>query len=342
MAFPSPEKWEPGIYFGLPEDIYHSLPWLGSGDVKTLASIPQDYWDGSAMNPLRTAEELDEKDTAAKLFGRAIHTCILNGEPEYLRRYGFIENDTTKSGPSAAGLKQWIEAQGAEPRKLKEDNLKYIKDTWGVEMLTERQDKQIRMASRSILSNPYLAQAFDRGFSEVSIFWTDPETGAPCKARLDYLKINTTVDLKSIRKQGTRLLAFHQMCLKAIFQDYRYDVQAAHYNDGRRAARSLLEAGKVFWPDTPGFQRPAEEWLARCFNTDAGWAFVFYKASGAPIARSVQCGPGGYMLTSGISMMKLGRQNYMDFMERYGTNVWVDAGEPIDADTQDAEKYWSF
>lgn len=340
MAFPAADKWEPGIYFGLPEKLYHSLPWLGSGDIKTLASIPQDYWAGSAMNELRDLDE-DDDDTPARLFGRAIHDCVLLGEPTYLRRYGFIQDDTTKTGPSAKGIQQWIMAQGAEPRKLKEENLRYIKETWDMELVTERQNAQILKAARSIKANPYLAQAFTGGFPEVSIFWIDPETGAPCKCRIDYLKIAASVDLKSIRKQNG-FLSFTQLCLKAIYRDWRYDVQACHYMDGRLKARELLNAGKVFWPDTPGFQRPADDWLAKCFNNETpGWAFVFYKAAGAPVARSVQCGFGGHMLSSGIFLMKQGRANYADMMEKYGTNIWVDTGEPIDADDAESEKYWT-
>lgn len=336
MAFPSPDNWKPGIYFGLPEETYHSLPWLGSSDVKKLATIPQDYWEGSAMNELRDLSE-EPADSAAKLFGRAVHTCILHGEPEYLKRYGYIENDTNnKEGPSAEGLKQWIRAQGAEPRKLKDDNLRYIKETWSMEMVTERQNRQILMAARSIKSNPYLAQAFSNGFPEVSIFWTDSETGAPCKARIDYLKIAASVDLKSIRSRPGEYLAFHQMCLRAIFRSYRYDIQACHYTAARIAARQLLEEGAVF-----GAVFPAEDWLRRCLFTDPGFVFVFYKANGAPIAQAIQGNYGGWMLTSGIADRQRALANYSDFMERFGTSIWVDTSEPWQADSEDDAKWWN-
>lgn len=334
MPFPSPDKWEPGIYFGLPEEIYHALPWCGSSDIKLLASIPQDYWEKSAMNELR---EPTNDDTAAKIFGSAIHTCILHGEPVYLKKYGYVAGDPGKEGVSADGLKDWIKGQGSDPKKLKDDNIRFILEEWGMILLTERQNKQILQAAATMRANPYLIPAFTGGFPEVSIFWM--EEGVPCKCRIDYLKIKASVDLKSIRR-GNRLLSFDQLCLRAIFSDYHYNVQAAHYMDGRLAAKALFDQGKVFCADDTA--RPSDEWLAKCLGNDKpGWVFVFYKADGATIAKSFQCDFGGYMITSGISAKRRAVSNYIDFMEKYGTGVWVNAEEPAEVNSEEDSKWWT-
>jgi hypothetical protein len=339
MGFPSPQNWEPGIYFGLDEDTYHALPWCGSGDIKMLAYNPQDYWASSPMNPLR--DEIEDKTTPARVFGSAIHAAILYGDAVYKRRYGYVENDTNKTDVSAEGLKAWIKAQGAEPRKLKEDNIRYIADTWGVTLIPERQNEQILKAAATMRSNPYLVPAFQNGWPEVSIFWIEEDV--PCKARIDYLKIKATVDLKSFRSKD-RLMELDRMVLADIFK-YRYDAQAKHYTDGRLAAAELLAAGKVFAPDPDPrdpktLTRPSDEWLEKCFaQKEPGWVFIFYKADGMPIAKPYQSAFNGPMMASGGVIKRRALTNYQTFMERFGTGPWVNTDEPYQIDEEDIPKW---
>lgn len=338
MAFPAPENWSEGIYFGLPEETYHSLPWLGSSDIKTLACVPQDYWASSPMNDLR---EPEADDTPARIFGTAIHTAILYGDAVYKRRYGYIENDTTKTKVSAEGLKAWIRAQGAEPRKLEADNIRYIQETWGVTLLTERQNERILKAAATMRANPYLEQAFSNGFPEVSIFWR--EEGVPCKLRIDYLKQKATVDLKSFRGKD-RLMSLDEMILADIWK-YRYHVQAAHYTDGRLAGKALFEAGKVFVADPDPTDpipnaRPSDDWLAKALgNPEPGWVFVFYKADGAPVAKSYQSRFRGPMLEAGRTWKRRALTNYQTMFQRFGTDPWVVTDEPFEIDEEDVPKW---
>lgn len=339
MAFPEPENWEPGIYFGLPEELYHSLPWCGSGDMKELAFIPEDFWAGSPMNDLADEES---PDTSAKLFGRAIHTAILYGDDAYKRRFGYVEGDSGKLDVSAEGLKTWIRAQkGAEPRKLKEDNIRMIFDEWGVTLLPERQNERIMKAAATMRANPHLVQAFSGGFPEVSIFWV--QEGVPCKCRIDYLKITASVDLKSFRSKD-RLMELNRMILADIFK-YRYDAQMAHYTDGRLAAKELFEQGKVFVgdydPNDPvPMARPSDEWLAKCLgNKEPGWVWVFYKADGAPIAKSYQARFNSASMASGRVVTRRALTNYQAMMERFGTGPWVNTDPPYEVDEEDLPKW---
>lgn len=63
------------------------------------------------------------------------------------------------------------------------------------------------------------------GVSEHSIFWTDPHTGVPCRARPDRWaqRAGVMIDVKTIDKADQ----FHWSV-----RDYRYDVQDAFYSDG--------------------------------------------------------------------------------------------------------------
>lgn len=334
MGLPSPDKWESGIYFGLNEELYHSLPWCGSGDIKKLAFVPQDYWAGSAMNDLR---EDNEKESAAKIFGSAIHDAILYGDEVYKRRYGYVENDTAQTGVSAEGIKAWIKAQGAEPRKLKDDNIRYIKENWGMTLIRESENEQILKAAATMRANPYLIPAFTGGFPEVSIFWREEDV--PCKCRIDYLKITASVDLKSFRSKD-RLMELDRMILQDIFK-YRYDAQAAHYTDGRLAAKALFEQGKIFVADPEPTDpipaaRPSDEWLAKCLdNTEPGWVWVFYKADGAPIAKSYQSRFKGAAMEAGRVLKRRALTQYQEMVEKFGTGPWVNIEPPYDVDKED-------
>ncbi len=194
---------------------------------------------------------------------------------------------------------------------------------------------KILVAHTTIRSNPHLVEAFSKGFPEVSIFWN--QEGVPCKCRIDYLKLKASVDLKSISGRG-RLKSFDRMVLDDIFRNYRYDAQAAHYTDGRLAAKELFEAGKVWVAG--GAMRPSDEWLAKCFgNPEPMWAFVFYKSDGATIAKSYQSGFKGAMLEAGRVVKRTAMTNYQAFMERYGTDTWVVADEPYPIDDEDIPKW---
>lgn len=331
MTLPSAADWKEGIYFGLDEKLYHSLPWAGSGDIKKLAFSPPDFWADSPMNPLR---EVDDKDTPARIFGSAIHCGILYGEEEFRNRYGYIEGDSGKEGPSAEGLKDWIRQQGGQPAKLKEDNERIIRQEFDTILLTEAQFNKVLVAHQTIKSNPYLVEAFSKGWPEVSIFWR--EEGVPCKCRHDYLKIKATVDLKSFSGRD-RMMSVDRMILNDIFR-YRYDAQAAHYLDGRLAGKRLLEEGAVFMGDAA--TRPSDDWLTKVFaNEEPMWAFVFYKSDGATIAKSYQSLFKGPMIEAGRYIKRTALTNYQNFMTRFGTDAWVVADEPFQIQEDDLPKY---
>jgi len=94
----------------------------------------------------------------------------------------------------------------------------------------------------AVLANPYAAALFDpeRGRPEQSLFWTDEETGAPLRARLDWLPNAhggrmVIPDLKTCRSASRGHLS------KAIY-DYGYYIQARVY---MAAVRALALADDV-------------------------------------------------------------------------------------------------
>ncbi len=314
----------PGIYFGLDERTYHAAPWIGSSNMKTLYSSPPDYWFESHMNPMREADE----ESFAQKFGTAIHHRILHGEDSFTKAYRYVEGETGDS-VSAEALKAWIKEQGGTPAKLKADNERMCVEEMGVNVLSQRVYEKIMLSAAMILRNPHLAQAFTNGFPEVSVFWTDD--GVPCKARFDFLKARTIVDLKSFRGKD-RIMPLDPMFISDV-KRYKYQAQAAHYLNGHKACRDLLAKGLV--RVLPGAVAPTDEWMAKAFANDAAFTFVAYKADGMPIARSYQIAPMSPWHVDGLSYVARAMDNYRQNLERFGTLPWVDTQEPYNLEEED-------
>lgn len=323
-AFPLHED---GVYFGLAEATYHADPALGSTDIRRLLSSPPDYWWHSAHNPLREEPE----DTPSKVFGTALHKFVLEGEAAFRRRYvekpggdGILVTD--------ADLRAWLanRTEAKMPRS-KEDKIVLalqvdpdapILDVLvakavaaGKIVLKAADFGRILLSGMMITANPELAGAFMNGAAEVSVFWTG-EDGVRRKARIDYLKIRGCGDLKSCA--NPRDLAFDQACLRAI-SSYRYDLQAAHYVEGREALRRLATAGAVHGNHDA-------TWLKKVAAQDEyGWAWVFYQSAGAPITWATTLTPGAnQILDVAADHVATAVANFRAFSAEFGLeNPWV-------------------
>ncbi len=322
-----PEEITEGIYFGLPEDVYHATPWLGSSNMKTLYSSPPDYWFESAMNPLREPDD----PSSAQTFGTALHHRVLYGAEAFERDYTHIDGTMTES-PSAEDLKEFITAQGGKPAKLKADNERMVREM-GVRLLTQKTYEKVMVSAAQIVKNPHLAQAFTGGWPEVSVFWREGDV--PCKARFDYLKLKAIVDLKSFSSKN-RINTIDRWVIQDLF-NYRYDIQVAHYLRGHAAAGALFDAGKVF--ALPGATRPTDDWLRQALGARAHWVFVFYKSDGMPISKSYQVPNESPCHMSGEAALKTALDAYRDNFEKFGTDAWVNMDPPFQIDEEDLPKW---
>lgn len=291
---PTREPFEPGIYFGLDESIYHADPALGSTSMKKLAESPPDFWFDSPHNPMRE----EDTDTAARLFGRAVHKFVLEGREAFERCYA----PTDYPGNVKAGKeeRERIAASGKQPIK---------RDDWN----------RIMMAGTIIRANPSISDAFTGGHPEVSVFWE--RDGIRRKARFDYLKPRAVVDLKS--NANTMQTDFVTSCRKSI-ASYRYDVQAAHYFEARGQVGALAEDGAVFGDHD-------HEWLRKVATTKE-WAFVwiFYQSKGAPLTWGTTVSPGNGILDLARATLSKSEENYRAFVDRFGLDQpWV-IEEPLE------------
>ena len=185
---------------------YRNAEGVSSSELKQMVKSPAHYryWKD---NP-------DDTDTPALLFGRACHKYVLE-------TYDFY--------------KEFSVAPTVDRRTKEGKDLwsKFITESEGKDVITQEQFEQIEAMRNAMLATPFVSKLIN-GEHEVSLFWTDEDTGIKCKCRPDSLsdKLRIVVDYKTCDNAETQ----HFM-RKAI--DLGYDLQASYYLDGVKATTGL-------------------------------------------------------------------------------------------------------
>ena len=100
--------------------------------------------------------------------------------------------------------------------------------------------EQAKKIAASVRSHPAASKLLQEGDAEVSMFWTDPDTGYPCKARVDFLNnLGYMVDLKTT--QDASEAEFGRSIGK-----FGYHRQDGMYMDGYEAVTGERAKGFVF------------------------------------------------------------------------------------------------
>ena len=86
----SPELPEPGLYFGMSDEVYHALPALSAHGIKYLAASPMIFWARTPWLSEKKRDEVAEKladEKAHHSLGKAYHCRIMEGAAEFDRRF---------------------------------------------------------------------------------------------------------------------------------------------------------------------------------------------------------------------------------------------------------------
>jgi hypothetical protein len=305
VAFPEPRE---GLYFDLPEEAYHADPALGSTDVKNLRTSGPDYWWNSPHNPDRPKRN----DTPYQEFGTAFHVRVLYGkqafESQYVRRPDDLVTLTAKARAELC------------PN--------------GEIVLKGEDYDRIQLLANLVGKTPDLAEAFEGGAPEVSVFWREIINGSavPCKARFDYLKKRGIGDLKSIRNYRGR--SFPEACANAI-NEYRYDIQAAHYLAGRSHLARFVRDGLVHGDHS-------QEWLLAAAASEFAFQIVFFQADSAPIGWTRVFSPGNSVLDIATQHRAQALETYVSYMSKFGPDkMWLLDIEVCELDIEEMPKWYS-
>lgn len=111
--------------------------------------------------------------------------------------------------------------------------------------LLPREHDQVQAMARAVREHPLAGPLFTAGQPEVSLFWTDEQTGVPLRARLDWLKHPVPGRPLIIGDLKTTELAYPGK-LPSTVDEYRYHIQAAVYLDGAAACGLTPPEGAAF------------------------------------------------------------------------------------------------
>lgn len=275
----------------MPNPVYHNQPHIGSSGFKLLARSPAHYWS-AYVDPDRERRE----PTPLMLIGTAWHTGIF--EPELFEGsyaakpdihpltikakllYQALEDidafqashvaipdglgKTTKEGKALLAELAEQGKTGVEAAVLAEI-LELIPPLLGKTLLNADDLDAVTSMASAARRHPVSQIIFGLpgGHAETSIFWVDPDTGAPCRIRPDYhvepcamFPHGLIIDGKSNDDSSPAGFARSAMNSEMFYQ-------AAFYSDGFQAHYKTKEP-------------PVFAWLAQ--ERDAPFATAYYSA----------------------------------------------------------------
>jgi len=272
------ELIKPGIYYGMPDSEYHATPDLSASGIKLLLDrttlhfwdrylnqnreqkpattfqVIGKAWHASIFEPERFAAtfaaepDISKNSTQYKLLVEYLET----GHADFSLKYTAIPDDIGKTSKAAKELLAELEEMGQVG--IEESVLAAVVATAapliGKELMPADKLADVILMQQSARAYPPAVEWLDPkhdGVGESSIFWTDPETGAHCKIRPDYMippcaayPLGLIIDGKSAEDASAEGFA------RAIWS-YDYLVQAAHYTDGFQQHFGTDEPPPFIW-----------------------------------------------------------------------------------------------
>lgn len=154
----NPESLKPGIYIGLPAEIYHADTAISRGNIVALNDTPYTYWEQSWMNPNKKPAKQSSDEMA---FGEAFH------------------------------------CQMFEPKKFDREYFVWPTEDWDTKKKKiEKQDHEAIIAAIKVLyASRAPKQLLTGGLPEVTIVFD--YDGLRFRTRHDYFNYDMTVDFKT-------------------------------------------------------------------------------------------------------------------------------------------------
>lgn len=208
MSHPPFSPLPPQIIEGLSFEEYQNLPAASSHGLMDLLKSPAHYL-ANRLSP--------HESTPAMELGRRIHLRVLE-QVEWRRRVK-VYPDFGEGKGSRTAKWDWEE--------------KVLAEVPDAVLIKQSECDMIDAIARQLHSCPVVGNLLGDGRSEVTLTWTDADTGLACKARVDHLlrrhgKRVAFLDLKKTVNASPERFPYEAW-------KYRYHIQGAHYVEGGKA-----------------------------------------------------------------------------------------------------------
>lgn len=332
----------PGIYFGMPEDEYHADRSLSASGIKDIHVTPLTFWMKSGFNPAKADESSEPKER-----GKAFHTRLLEGAEAFAERYAVAPQieDHPEAIDGGAALKARCKELGLpvsgtvaelctrirekDPEAVLWPDIvaKFEAEHAGKTIIKSKLADEIARQVRIVEMHPGTEKALRGGQCEVSIFWTDAQSGVPMKARADYLKSRAVVEMKTFTNPFGKPI---DAAIASTVANNKYFVDAIVRLEAVEIAKAMYRqrgAECVFGP------APAPEWLEAFANPQPhAFVFLFLEAGNVPNVRVREFrqresakGDENLYWAKGHAMFRQGIELYRQMLEHYGPDLpWVD------------------
>ena len=321
-------EFKPGVWFGLDENTYHSVPALSNSGIKNLRASPMIFWSRSWMNPKPVKRETEFME-----LGKAYDLRIMSGRDAFYAKYAAAldPEEYADALRTKDDLIEAIQDLGGTVNKSAKKEVLVAKlleldpdaEIWDDIVQEHREEcgervllgqdiiNRIEVAARMLELDPQLCKAFNGGYPQVSIFWRCAETDVPMKARCDFVKLRAIVDLKTMGNPYDKPV---DRAVASAMATQKYFIQAVVYQEAIAAAKMLPAFGEVDPAWLEAFRKaPPPEFL-----------FVFQMTGEAPVTRGFTF-PAN-LLTSEVGkvIVKEAKEKFRECMAKYGADPWLD------------------
>lgn len=213
----------------------------------------------------------------------------------------------------------------------------------GKVMISAKDDRRVQVAAAMIERHPDAGALLKGGYAEVSLFWYCSRTGAPMKARADYLKLSAILDLKTFSNKTGKPI---DRAIEHTIASYRYNLQHCIYDEGVREVRKLVREKGVLAvhsrDDSDVDEHMARvEWAEKWCGQDDPPAFIFiFQQSGmAPVTR-VKVMPRQMVFSVTNAQAEKLKRAWIECVQTYGNDFWLDL-EPMSEIEDEAIPGWA-
>jgi hypothetical protein len=255
----------PGIYFDMPEDVYHSIPAFSKSLVKKFRISDIDAWEAIYGTEDDSTEALD--------YGSALHCLLLEGREAFESRYckAFSKADHPGALETVDDLKAYLDSNGQTyPKSASKGSLIHIVQTLDPAApildaikaeyrlaCTGKTEIPAAMFDEILTRDRFQSVAFlaDKQATEISLFWLDEHLHIPCKARIDALSFRKTAagmighvgDIKTFTNTREKPIA---KCVADEVGWRGYHIDGVFYTRALKATpKTFHDAEGVNWPD---------------------------------------------------------------------------------------------